>query len=141
PGGAEGENAEQNRHRGGEDHCRHRGRRVRKPRARHEPDGQVSRDAEVGSVAERDEAAIAGQEVQAEREGRRDEDLRGDSDVEVGRRKRRQKEKRYAERNRDRVPHAARAPKSPCGRTTSAATMGRKRITYASCGKSACPKV
>src|SRR5262249_54691772 len=101
----------------------------------------VSGDAQVRGVTERDEPAVTDHEIQAEGEDRRDEDLRGDVDVEVGGREHRRQQQRGRERNRDRARHAARAPKSPCGRSTSAATMGRKMITYASSGNSACPKV
>ena len=127
--GAQREDPEEQRHGRGEDHGRDGRRQVRQPRARDQPDGQVRRDAEVDGVPERDQSPVADQEVQAESEDGGDEDLGGDVDVEVRRRERRREQEQGKRGDQQGADHAARAPKSPFGRSTSAATMGRKRMT------------
>ena len=97
----------------------------------------VRGDAKIGGMAERRQAAVAEQQIDARGEHREDHDLAREVDVVLAR-DQRQSRGQHAE---DNPPHAANLPKSPRGRNAITRIMGRKRITYARSGSSATPKV
>ena len=105
-----------------------RGERVAQAELERHPRGEVRGEPEPGGVAERGQPAVADQEVQARREGRRDEDLAREVDVvlagdpgEGG--------QGHREQRPSRPLHTVWRPKSPRGRNAMTTIIGRNRIT------------
>src|SRR5262249_27667244 len=95
----------------------------------HDAGRAVGGDPEQAGVAERDQPSVADQDVDAEGEDRRDQDLArdvegvDDTDTQGNSRARKQ-------RTGQREPlHTAGLPKRPWGRTTSTISSGRKSTT------------
>src|ERR1051325_6639606 len=85
-------------------------------------------------MPERDEAGIADQHVEPERENRVEQDLRGDVGVvAVANPERHRRQDDQPQRERQPL-HGAALPNSPSGRTTSTTSIGRKSTTGASAG-------
>ena len=89
--------------------------------------GNIGGDAEIGRVSERCHPAKADQQVQAEREDRRDQDLAGEIDVEIAGEERQQK-KQCGEQGCGNPFHAPTRPNRPCGRNAMTKIIGRNRM-------------
>src|SRR5258706_9779381 len=96
-----------------------------------EPRRRVCREADPGGVAQRYEAAVADQEVQARGENCCDKDLAGEIDVELSadQWKAGQRHPQNNPRRLRAANHALRLPKSPLGRNAITTIIGRNRMT------------
>ncbi len=89
---------------------------------------KIGGDAKVGRVAERRQAAVAKQQVNARGEHREDEDLACQVDVVLAEPERKKNQK-YQEKKPGLVFHAANFPNRPRGRKAITTIIGRNRIT------------
>src|SRR5439155_10545271 len=105
---------------------------------RQQPDG-VGAHAEIGGVAERRQAGIAEDQVQAHREDREDQHLGEQPELVRRERERQDDEDERARDDGDRPRHGE--PKRPVGRTARMIAIGAKIVNIASSGKSAVPKL
>ena len=87
----------------------------------------IGGDAEIRGVPERRHAAKADQQIEAEREDRRDQDLAGEVDVEIAG-KERQQQQQCGEQGCGDPLHAPTRPNRPCGRNAMTKIIGRNRM-------------
>src|SRR5207302_8688134 len=106
----------------------------------HEDAGRVGADAEVGGMAERHEAGVADEEIEAGGKERPDDDVVGHERVEA------RAEGRHEEREQDdeqrpwESSHRSGRPSRPQGRTISTAAMRAKTAKIEKRGKKRMPK-
>ena len=91
--------------------------------------GCVGGDAEQAGMAERNQSAVAGKDVQANGEYGVEQDLAGDIEVinaghPIGQRRQRQQADGDGD---DPRAHGTNLPNKPCGRTISTISMGRNK--------------
>src|SRR5258708_39683782 len=84
--------------------------------------------------------AIAREEIQAEREERRDQDLAGEIDIKIAC-EGRQQEKKATKQGGGNPFHAPTRPNKPWGRNAMTKIIGRNTVIYASSGNTAVPNV
>ena len=94
-------------------------------------------DAEVPGVAERGQAGVAEQEIQAGGEEPEDQDL-GEQEGAVVVEHRRGDGEEREHREPDREPRPRHLPNSPCGRTIRISAIVPKSANGAACGKPCC---
>ena len=90
----------------------------------------VADDAQIGGVTERHHAAVAEQNVEAQREQRVDQDLGREVEIEIVADDPRQRDEEHdAEQQLDRrARHSWTRPNRPCGMNTSTSNIGRNRM-------------
>jgi hypothetical protein len=94
----------------------------------HQPAADIGGQAEVAGVPERGQAGIADQQVQAEREQRRDQHLAGHVDEIVAAGDRGHAGQHGDEQGKGNALHAEILPNSPRGRMARITTIGRNRM-------------
>src|SRR6266581_993966 len=141
---AHAEEAEDEREGAGQHAGRGKGEEKRHAGLLHEDAGGVGADAEVGGVAEGDEAGVADQEIEADREEAHDDHVGRDERVEAraerGDEERGDHDERAPRHAGKALDHRSGRPRRPQGRTMSTTAMSAKTEKIEKRGKMRMPK-